>query len=79
MRRHQGNQLIQRLAINGIRLNNAFFTLAGNLQWRFTLPGIACQKNRFQVFVGFQQVIVEIAVVAQALQIAAGNDNRIDG
>ena len=42
-------------------------------------PGIACQQNRLQVFVCFQQVIVEITVAAQTLQIAAGNDDCIHG
>lgn len=72
MRRHKGNQRIHRRIIDGVRLNDAFFPLTGNLQRRFALPGIACQQNRLQVFIGFQQVVVEITVVAQALQIAAG-------
>ena len=79
MRRHQGNQRIHRRIIDGVRLNDAFFPLTGNLQRRFALPGIACQQNRLQVFIGFQQLVVEITVVAQALQIAAGNNDRVHG
>ena len=79
MRGEQIKQLRHKGIVNVVALDNAVLTLIGHLQVRLKPSRVAGQRDRFQVLIGFQQIIHGVTVVQQAVNVSARHNHRIDG